>query len=466
MSLRLLPLATLLLAGLAPLMGAPAPRPNIIFIMADDLGWRDVGFAGNPYVETPHLDRLAKDGLRFTQAYQQTVCSPTRAALLTGQHPVRVNMTDFLKAKDTRFLSPDLPTLPKRLMAAGYRTGLIGKWHLTDDYTKPDGGNGRPQQHGWDEVICSETRWIGPGYYFPPYQHQPELEPLRGREYLTERLNHEAVEFIGRNRNVPFFLYLAHYAPHTALRAREEFVRYFEKKPGAGKRTGPGSDTNNPVLAAMIRAIDDGVGEIRAQVESLGLAGRTLILFTSDNGGEAVRQKSSASGREARGVTSVAPLRGGKSHLYEGGIRVPLVAHWPGVIAPGRVEATPVNGLDFYPTWLELAGAPAPSGVSLDGHSLVPLLRGTGPRPPSPMFWHYPRSEPHFLGGVSASALRDGDWKLLRFHADQRLELYNLRQDEGEKHNLAAQEPERARQMAAMLDSFLAGAQPRTNPAP
>jgi len=410
---------------------APSERPNIVFILADDLGWAELGCYGNTFNETPNLDRLARDGMRFTQAYAAApVCSPTRAALLTGQWPQRFGIIDYLGPQDrTHFLKPEVTTLNEALKPAGYVTGLIGKWHLTGDYSL---GGGAPEKHGWDEVICSERIYIGGGSYFAPYKHLPHVEAPPG-EYLTDRLTREAVEFIRRHKTEPFFLYLAHYAPHTALVGKPEKVTGFRAKPGAGPKR------NNPQLAAMIESIDDGIGEILRVLDDLGLTSNTLVAFNSDNGGE-------------DRVTSNAPLRAGKSHLYEGGIRVPLIVRWPAGIACGSTCDVPVVTMDFFPTLIELAGLkPAPS---LDGTSLVPLFKGRRELPPRDLVWYYPLEKPHFLGGRSAGAIRSGDLKLIEFYDTGAIELYDLSKDIGEAHDLAGQMPERAAGLRARLKQW------------
>lgn len=413
----------------APL--AAAARPNIIVILADDLGWFEPGCYGNSFNETPHLDKLAAQGVRFTHAYSAApVCSPMRASYMTGQYPARVGILDYLRADDPNHLSPDLATLSKQFAAAGYETALIGKWHLMGDYRTRRGG---PNLHGYKHVICSESSYIGPGYYFPPYQHMKEVTPRVEGEYLTDRLNQEAVEFLDRAAGRPFFLSLNHYAPHTRLAGKPELVKRFAAKPGAGKTR------NNPELAAMLASIDEGVGALMAKLSQLGIADRTLVLFTSDNGGETR-------------VTTNGPLRGGKSQLYEGGIRVPLIASWPGRAQAGAVCATPVSSVDLYPSLLDAAGLAVPRGHTLDGVSWLPLLS----RPQSrlkreALYWHYPLDKPHFLGGRSAGAVRQGDWKLIEFFDTGTAELYHLKDDPGEQKDLAAANPVKVKELRAGL---------------
>ena len=405
-------------------------KPNIIYIMADDLGWSELGSYGNRFNETPFLDSLAKNGIRFTQAYVPApVCSPTRAALMTGKYPAKVGITDFLDVKDEKFLSPDYLTLNEQLKKAGYHTGLIGKWHLTGDYDKR---RGAPDKHGWDEVISSETRYIAGGKYFYPYFFLPEAKEKNENEYLTDRLSQEAVDFINRNKRKPFFLYLSHYSVHTKLSGKEKKVLNYKSKPGAG------TDKNNPELAAMLESIDGGVREIVNALRAAGLEKNTLVIFTSDNGGETK-------------VTSNAPLRGGKSQLYEGGIRVPFIAYWPGKIKNSVIDVTPINTIDMFPTFAEIAGLPVSKKEEYDGTSISSLLFGKAALKQRNLYWHYPLDKPHFLGGRSAGAIRSGDYKLIEFFDTNTVELYNLSNDGSEQTDLAEKLPEKREELKSAL---------------
>jgi arylsulfatase A len=419
--------------------GQSGKRPaNIIFILADDLGWAELGCYGNTFNETPNLDRLAQDGMRFTQAYAAApVCSPYRVSLMTGQYPVRTGITDYLRPDDPKHLSTDYVTVAELLRSAGYVTGIIGKWHLTG-YANHGATEVGPAQQGFDEVIVSENRGIGGGSYFFPYHFNREIrQRLPGREYLVDRCNLEAVEFIERHKDKPFFLYLSHYAVHTRLNGKPELVAKYEAKPGAGK--GPQAPRNNPHLAAQLESIDQGVGMICDKLHELGLAENTILIFTGDNGGEDK-------------VTVNGPLRAGKSTLYEGGIREPLLVSWPGMTRAGSVCETPVCSVDFYPTLAQAAEIrPAPDQV-VDGVSLVPLLKDPAAHLDRDTFyWHYPLDKPHFLGGRSAGAIRQGNWKLIEFFDTGEVELYNLARDPGEQHNLAAENRERKQGLLNLL---------------
>ena len=428
------------LTGCANTTTPPGPprtgSPNIIFIL-DDLGDQELGCRGNSFNETPHIDKLAQNGMTFTQAYAAApVCSPTRAALLTGLAPARLGLTDFLRDRDEKYLSPDYLTVNEVLKSAGYATGLIGKWHLMGDYEKEQGA---PAQHGWDEVILSESRYVLNGDYFAPYDFMPGVDAPEG-EYLTDRLHQEAVSFIKRHQDEPFFLYLSHYAVHTVLRGKPDKVEKYRKKQGVAD--------HNPELAAMLESIDEGVGHIVRTLQNIGLLDNTLLVFTSDNGGDHT-------------VMSPTTLRGAKSQLYEGGIRVPLIAHWPKQIAPNTTCHTATSTLDFYPTFAEIAAATA-ADISamieipqLDGASMTPLFGGEMSTR-NALYWHYPRRYPHPGGGRSAGAIRQGDYKLIEFFDTGESELYDLQADASETYNLATSYPEKVLELRAQLSGWQA----------
>jgi arylsulfatase A-like enzyme len=418
-----------------------AQRPNIIFILADDLGWAELGCYGNTFNETPNLDKLATQGTRFIDAYASApVCSPYRAALMTGQYPARVGMTDYLRPGDSNHLSTDHITIAEMLKRTGYTTGIIGKWHLTG-YANHGAKEFPPSQHGFDEVIVSENRGIGGGSYFHPYHFNKEIEKrLPGKEYLVDRCNLEAVEFIDRHKNGPFFLYLSHYAVHTRLQGKPELVAKYEKKPDAGK--GNRARQNNPHLAAQLESIDEGVGMIMNKLDELGLAENTVLIFTSDNGGE-------------DRVTSNAPLRAGKSTLYEGGIREPLIIRWPPIVKPGSICNTPISNIDFYPTFLQLAGLNADPRRHIDGVSILSLLKNPKAKlVRNTLYWHYPLEKPHFLGGRSSGAIRQGSFKLIEYFDKDTVELYNLADDIAEQNNLAQKLPKKAAELQKRLKTW------------
>jgi len=395
-------------AGASQKDSKKAGGPNIVFVLADDLGWAELGCYGNKFNETPNLDKLARAGMRFTDAYAAApVCSPFRAALMTGQWPARVGITDYLRPNDAKHLSTDFLTIAEALKQGGYTTGMIGKWHLTG-YANHGAKEFPPSVHGFDEVMVSENRGIGGGSYFHPYHFNREIEQrIKPKEYLVDRCNLEAVEFIERHKDERFFLYLSHYAVHTRLLGREDLLAKYEKKPGAGK--GDRARKNNPHLAAQLELIDEGVGMIMAKLDELGLTENTVLIFTGDNGGE-------------DRVTSNAPLRAGKSTLYEGGIREPLIVRWPGVVEASSVCNAPMSTVDFYPTFLGIAALKSESDHILDGVSLLPLLKGKKSKlKRDTLYWHYPLAKPHFLGGKSGGAIREGDWKLIEFFDDDKI---------------------------------------------
>lgn len=448
-------LSALALAGPFSSPRAQAPRPpNIILIVADDLGWADVGANAGSFHLTPHIDSLARDGMRFTDAYAAApVCSPTRAALLTGKYPARLRITDWLPGRADRpdqkllrpAIEPHLPlaevTLAEALKPAGYVSGHVGKWHL--------GGEGfGPLEQGFAVNVAGDHTGT-PLSYFAPFSREgrfmPGLERAPEGEYLTERLTDEAVRFIEANRQQPFFLYLAHYTPHIPLRAPAEMI---ERHRG---RAAPGPQ-GNPIYAAMLESLDDGVGRVLARLEQLELDEDTLVIFTSDNGGLSTLEGPNTP------ATSNAPLRNGKGYLQEGGIRVPLLVRWPGRVRAGSVTSAPVSSIDFFPTLAALAGANAGSGV--DGASLEGVLRGTAPLPDRPLFWHYPhysnqsRSKGAPAPGGPGAAVREGRWKLIQHFETGRHELYDLEADPGEANDLAEAQPERVLTMARALHAW------------
>ncbi|MDP6442933.1 MAG: sulfatase-like hydrolase/transferase [Pirellulaceae bacterium] len=462
-------LVSLLLANFVPVaattFAAEPPRPNIVFVLADDLGWSELGCYGNGFNETPHLDRLAAAGVRFTQAYAAApVCSPYRAALLSGQHPARIGITDYLRPNSANALSTAHETLPEILQRNGYATGMIGKWHLTGYQHHGAEHEIKPRQHGFGWDFAREVKGVGNGANFWPYVFRdqpirwidiPENRLGEG-EFLVDRMNAEAVDFIERNRDRPFFLYLSHYAPHSILNGKPDLVSKYIRKhaPGASTRQRcylcqdqgkPGdalhhwAGDHNPHLAAMLESIDDGIGMIRAKLDETGLADNTIFIFSSDNGGEA-------------NVTSNAPLRGGKSQLYEGGVRVPLLVEWPGQTPAGEVCENPTVNVDFYPTLLEAAGVKPPANQKLDGVSTLAQWRNPQAADASrTICWHYPLDRPHFLGGASSGAIRSGDWKLIEFFQTGRTELYRLADDVSERRDLAAENPETVRRLRGQL---------------
>lgn len=426
-------------------------QPNIIFIMADDLGWKELGSYGNNFNETPNLDRLAAKSKRFTQAYAAaSVCSPTRASIMTGQYPARVGITDFLPEgwKTERFLDPAAyVTLNEALQEKGYYTGIIGKWHLDTRFKRHTGS---PQAHGFQEVIGSETEYIAGGDYFYPYSKINTYVKGSSDEYLTDRQNREACDFIKRNKEQPFFLYLSYYSVHTRLAAPkqtvEKYKAKFDKKYGKGLSNKifeqnpqhEADQLDNPYLAAMLEHIDNGVGMVMQTLQELGLSENTIVIFTSDNGG-------------AVNVANNGNFRAHKTWIYEGGLRVPLLVHWPQQIKPGEIT-TPVSSIDYYPTLVSAAGGDVKK-YTVDGENLLPLLTSETPLNRKELFWHYP-SETLKWTEKMATSVRQGNYKLIKFYLDNRYELYDLKKDPSETINLASREPEKVKELAALIEKW------------
>ncbi len=435
--------------GLAVTFAAPRPvteKPNIVFILMDDLGWADVGCNGSTFYQTPNLDRMAREGMRFTQACAAgPVCSPTRAALMTGRHPARLHLTDWLPGRgdrsDQKLARPDIATnlpagamtLPRALREAGYATAHVGKWHL-------GGAGAGPMEAGFDLNIAGDHTGT-PLSYFAPFKRgaavMPGLEQSAPGEYLTDRLTTEAEKFMETNREKPFFLYLSHYAVHTPLTAKSNLVAKYRALIKAG------ATQTNALYAAMVESMDESVGRVLRKLEELKLTDRTLVVFTSDNGGLSTRE---GAGTPA---TSNAPLRAGKGHLYEGGLRVPMIARWPGLVQAGVVEPRPVVTTDWFATLLELAGTSAPGDAKLDSASLVSMLKREAAPRPERLFWHYPHYSNQ--GGKPGGAVREGDWKLIEFYESGYLELFNLRDDPGESNSIAGAQAQKANELAKKL---------------
>lgn len=439
-----------------------AAPPNVVFFLVDDLGQRDLGCYGSSFYETPNLDRLAKDGALFTDAYAACpVCSPTRASIMTGQWPQRTGITDYIGAptkpelwkRNTRSLPApytdrlalDTTTLAEAMKGAGYATFFAGKWHLG-----PEGW--WPENQGFDINMGGIDRGgpYGGKKYFSPYGN-PRLPDGPDGEHLPDRLATETAQFIETNKGRPFFAYLSFYSVHTPLIARDDLRKKYEEKRarlGLMEQWGREHERDvrlvqeHAVYAAMVEAMDLAIGKVLAKLDELGLRENTIVIFTSDNGGLSTSEG---------WPTSNLPLRGGKGWMYEGGIREPLLIRWPAVVKAGSVISTPVSSPDFFPTLLAAAGAQSLPGQTLDGMSLMPVFKG-GTLPERPLFWHYP----HYgnQGGAPAAAIRRGAWKLIEWQEDGRVELYNLAQDLGEQTDLAGKEPQRVTQLRDELHAW------------
>ena len=455
----------LALIALASWSASAQDKLNVVFFLVDDLGWMDLGCQGSKYYHTPNIDRLAEEGMRFTDAYAAcNVCSPTRAAIMTGKYPARLMLTQWLPAgrwqlrghrlREARFLR-SLPleeiTLAEALREAGYATLHVGKWHL--------GGPpfSLPKQHGFDTNVAGSEHGAPGGYWFP-YTGKWTIPTTGSKvvkrtlpdgkegEYLTDRLTEEAIKLIRANRDRPFFLYFPYYAVHAPLQGKRELAARYERVPEA-KRQG------KPRYAAMVESVDESVGRIMGTLQQLGLSERTLVVFTSDNGGFA-------------SATNNAPLRANKGSNYEGGLRVPLIIKWPGKILTGSVTDVPVISTDFYPTLLEALGLPARPHQHLDGISLVPLLTGRGLVNRRALYWHYPHYNRHPHSAPSG-VIRKGKWKLIEHFETGKRELFDLEDDLGEANELAEAYPEITRKLQADLVTWrteVGADMPRHNP--
>lgn len=427
-----------------------AQRPNILFLYMDDYGWKDTKFMGSDFYETPNLDRLASEGMVFTDAYSCAAnCAPARACLLSGQYTPRHEIYNvgtgrrgnpkfgkLMHIPGTSTLRRDIVTWAHCVQGAGYKTATMGKWHLSAD----------PLPYGFDVNIGGTHSGGPPRGYFPPHGNAPGLQEAPQGEYLTDRLYDEAIGFIETNKDRPWLLYLTHFAVHTPLQAKKAIIEKHRNKP-------KGELHDSAVMAAMIESVDEGAGRLLAKLDELGLTNKTIVVFFSDNGGYGP-------------ATSMHPLKGYKGTYYEGGIRVPLVVKWPGVVRPGSTSDTPVTGVDFYPTFCEMTGAKLPDDQPLDGVSIVPLLKGRKPEEARAIYWHFPaylqsysrydeQRDPLYRSRP-CGIIRLGDWKLHEYFedgdaSDRGLELYNLRDDIGETNNLAEAMPEKAKELHAKM---------------
>ncbi len=420
-------------------------RPNIVLIMADDLGWMDLHCQGNVLLDTPHLDQLASEGIRFTDGYAAApVCTPTRAAIMTGVSPARLHITNHapgnpeyipensnLKGAEwTTHLGLHYKTLAEYLKEAGYATGFIGKWHLSHTRDKDSEGplepRLRPEFQGFDLNVggCS---YGGPPSYFEPYRI-PNISPRKEGDYLPERLADECISFMDQKRDEPFFLCWWNYSVHYPIQAPQHLIEKYKKRAGVKR----------PDYMAMIEGMDTAIGRVLEHLDAMGERSNTLVVFTSDNGS----------------LFENTPLRSNKGYLYEGGIRVPWMIRWPGHIKPNAVSNTPVISTDLFPTLLEAADVRLPEGGVSDGVSLISMLKGKEQLDRRNVFFHYPNYAFHKNNRLG-SAVRSGDFKLIQFYDDDSLELYNLREDLEEKNNLAPIHSSKAEELQQSLQTWL-----------
>ena len=432
-------------------------RPNFVFILADDLGWADLGCYGSDLHETPNINKLARQGVRFTDAYAAApVCSPTRASIMTGKCPARLHMTIWYEAstnppRNRKLIPPvtqgNMPlkqvTIAELLKEAGYFTAHVGKWHLGD-------ARHYPQTQGFD-VNIGGTLWGAPATFFYPYsgsqryggeyRYVPHLEFGAQGEYLTDRLTDETLRVMDKVKDKPFFLNLCYHTVHTPIEGKYELVEYYKNK------VKPGMNHQNYEYAAMVHSLDENVGRVLNKVDELGIADNTIVVFFSDNGGFINKFNKKI-------VTNNYPLRSGKGSLYEGGIRDPLIIRWPGVTKAGSVCTEPVSSIDFYPTLLEMTGLAGDHkhNTDMDGLSLVPLLKNPAAKlKRQALYWHYPH---YYPTTTPVSSIRLRDWKLLEYFEDNHIELYDLSNDIGERNDLAEKMPEKAKELRKRLDEW------------
>ena len=412
-------------------------KPNFLFILVDDMGWKDLGSYGNKIHETPNLDKLAKRGMRFTNAYAACpICGPSRAAIMTGRYPSTSGFVDnfvsetkggvLQRTQERSHLELEAVTLAESLKTGGYQTGFVGKWHLTNnDETH------LPTDQGFDVNIAGGWKGHPRDGFFSPYKLAHLKDGPKG-EYLTDRLTTEAIGVLDRfsQKDAPWLLYVSYYTVHAPFHSKPEKTKKYAAK-----------KARNPKYGGMMESMDENIGRLLSRLDEKGLRENTIIFFTSDNGGH-------------KPATDNSPLRGHKGDLYEGGIRVSCIAEGPGV-AKGQVSDTPIHGTDYYATLLELAGIEKKPEVAPDSVSLVPLLKGDAKFKRGPMFWHYPVAKPLTPLSEPGSVVRNGDWKYLYFYSDRRSELYNLKKDIGETTNLIAAMPKKADELKRQLDSVL-----------
>ena len=427
-----------------PTLQSAEDRPNIVIFLADDLGWTGLNCFGSDFYETPNLDKLAETGMKFTDAYAGcTVCSPSRAALMTGMYPARLHLTSFIPGQNRPYAKLNIPdwtmgleksytTVAEALKAEGYRTWHIGKWHLNFPKEPAD-----PTQHGFD---FSQDRPTGSKGHFLSEKAMKEIGT--DSNFATDYFGNLAAEKIAEEGDAPFFLYFAFHVPHTPIQGREDLVEDFKGK------VDPDAIHKNPIYAAMVKSMDTAVGRVVEALEAVGKTEDTLIIFTSDNGGLTQRN-----GKHDN-FTENLPLRRGKGSAYEGGVRVPTIVNWPGVTEPGSVCDEPIMGIDFYPTLLEIIGSDgnAIHNANMDGVSIKPLLEDPDATLDRSLYWHFPHY--HAGGDSPYSTIRSKNWRLIEFHEDGALELYNLSDDLEESKNLVASHPEIAEDLHKKLQQW------------
>lgn len=481
-------------------------KPNVIFFLVDDLGWSDIGSYGSEFYETPNIDKLADQGVKFTDAYAAChVCSPTRASILTGKYPAALNLTDWLPGRQdfafqklknieiNQHIPYDISTLPQVLKSKGYDTAIIGKWHLGEDEASTF-------RQGFDFQLPKWNKgWPKEGYHFP--YDMIGLEEGAEGEYLTDRMTDEAIKYIEQNKEKPFFLYLSHFAVHDPIEGRKDLVEKYSNKLNTMKlpsgepfvlEANPDEENtksrsnldsllnnesykgfkifpnesvkikqfqDNVEFAGMVESMDESLGRITKKLKELGLEENTIIIFYSDNGGMSAAnfykpdRNIPKKNVDKAFATSNLPLRGGKGWMYEGGIRVPLIIKWPGKGLQGAISNVPVTSPDFFPTILEMIGLGSVINEQKDGVSIVPLLKGAKEIDRKAIFWHFPHYSNH--GNQSpGGAVRSGDYKLLEYYENNTVQLFNLVEDQGEQNDLSLKEPEKVKELRDMLNKW------------
>lgn len=412
-------------------------KPNFLFILADDLGWNQLGCYGSKFYETPNIDRLAREGMRFTDAYSACpVCSPTRASIMTGRYPAHLHITDYIPG-DTfpyekltqpewqKYLPPEEVTIAEVFKGAGYITASFGKWHLSTAKKPPESELYDPDKQGFNETLITEK---------PDSKQDPEKD-AHNVELITEK----SLGFLERNKDKPFFLYVAHNTIHAPLMGKKKLIEKYKAKSDSDL------PENNFVVGAMLEELDNSVGELLKKLDELKITDKTIVIFFSDNGG-------------LEAVSKQTPLRSGKANLYEGGIRVPFIVRWPGVTKPGSICSESVISVDFLPTFVEILGLEIKAPKLIDGVSILPLLKGAGKPGRQAIYWHYPHY--HSAGIGPCGAIRSGDYKLIEWFDEticgpaNKFELYNLKEDIGEQNNLAKQMPEKVDELRKMLSNW------------
>jgi len=439
-------------------------KQNVIFFLVDDFGWMDTSYQGSKFYETPNIDKIANESMQFEQAYAaHPRCVPSRFAMITGKYPARMGIPGK-GGKDAGNLKKSEFGIGKAFKQGGYTTFFAGKWHLASDEVYPE-------DQGFDYNFGGGHAGA-PKSYFYPYNIQKNKKNGNGREknieglddaeeggYLTDHLTKKTVSFIKENKDKPFFVYLSHYGVHTPFEGKLEYEKYYRDKlkenpvPNEAKyvKVGDTGETklyqDNATYAAMIQSIDESFGKITDLLEELGLSENTIIVFTSDHGGLSNR------GNKRKLATSNLPLRAGKGHNYEGGLRVPMFVKWPGVTSKSSTN-TVVTGTDYYPTLIDMVNLPVQQEQILDGVSFSDVLKGGQVDPERPVFWHSPMSRPKSTGDRANTTVRKGDYKLLDFYEEGRVELYNISNDIGEKNNLSEQMPEKRKELLNLIKDW------------